>query len=86
MIVGVQRLQSEYWNGGIKGGKNGGMADHFVVIDNTVSGGYHFLEPGTRFEYKGISPHNIFSIGNNGLYTGSSIGKPMTISWIGLNR
>ena len=86
VIVGVQRLQSEYWNGGIKGGKNGGMADHFVVIDNTVSGGYHFLEPGTRFEYKGISPHNIFSIGNNGLYTGSSIGKPMTISWIGLNR
>ena len=75
-----------YWNDGKKGGKNGGMADHFVVIDNPTNGGYHFLEPGSRFEEPGISPHNIFYLGSDGLYTGRSYGKPMTITWIGWNK
>lgn len=86
VIVGVQRLQSIYWNDGIMGGKNGGMADHFVIVDKPVNGGYHFNDPGTLNPYKGTSPNNVFRLGNNGLYTGSSFGKPMTISWIGLNR
>jgi len=86
VIVGVQRHDITYWNGGKNGGNNAGMADHFVSIDKPVSDGYHFNDPGTLYPYKGTSPSNVFRLGNNGLYTGSSFGKPMTISWIGLNR
>ncbi len=83
VIVGVGRNLTGYWGNNANGDFT---TDHFVVIDNSIGGGYHFLDPGTRHLASGTNANNIFKLGTNGLYTGTSYGAPMTITWIGLNR
>jgi len=83
VIVGVGRHAAGYWDNNANGDYT---TDHFVVINNSVNEGYHFLDPGTHHEGPGTSPKNIFYLRSDGLYTGKSFGLPMTITWIGLNR
>ena len=83
VIVGVGRDLAGYWG---NNANNDYTTDHFVVIDYAVGGEYHFLDPGTRNPAIGTSVNNVFRLGVNGLYSGSSYGAPMTITWIGLNR
>lgn len=83
VIVGVGRHAAHYWGNNTNGDFT---TDHFVVIDNPTNGGYHFLDPGSHYEASGNSRNNIFRFDSNGLYTGQSYGKPMTITWIGWNK
>jgi RHS repeat-associated protein len=80
VIVGIGRHAAHYWGNNTNGDFT---TDHFVVIDNPTNGGYHFLDPGSHYEASGNSRNNIFRFDSNGLYTGQSYGKPMTITWIG---
>jgi len=83
VIVGVGRDLAGYWGNNANGDFT---TDHFVVIDHPIGGDYHFLDPGSRNPAVGTSANNVFRLGANGLYTGSSYGAPMTITWIGFNQ
>jgi hypothetical protein len=83
VIVGVGRDHDRYWGNNANGDFT---TDHFVVFISSLNNGYHFFDPGTRNSSTGMSNSNVFSLGTNGLYTGSSYGAPMTITWIGLNK
>ncbi len=83
VIVGVGRNLAGYWGMNLNGDFT---TDHFVIVDHLESDGYHFLDPGTRYPAIGTSANNVFRLGANGLYSGSSYGAPMTITWIGFNH
>ncbi len=83
VIVEVGREASGYWGRNLNGDFT---TDHFVVVDSSTSGGYHFLDPGVSKMNLGASLNNVFSLKKAGLYTGRSYRKPMTITWIGKNK
>lgn len=83
VIAGVARIHSKYW--GLNYNSDG-TTDHFVVIVGRINSEYLFYDPGSKYESKGASVSNIFSLDVNGLFTGTSYGSPMTITWIGRNK